>query len=85
MVIQVAHRFGHGAKCGRRLDPAHRAGHGYAHELGLSFILREDKCKPETIEGSEEEAVKAVLDVSFSSTHRAKLRAGMSYDGEDSV
>ena len=85
MVSQVAHRFGHGAECGRRLDPAHRAGHRYANKLGLSMVFRQDKCKPKAIEGSEEEAVEPVLDVSFSCSHWAKLWVGMSYDGEDSV
>ena len=67
------------------MDPAHRAGHGYAHELWLSFVFREDQCKPEAIEGSEEETVESVLDVSFSSTHGAKLRVSVPYEGEDSV
>ena len=67
------------------MDPAHHAGHGYAYELWLPFIFREDQCKPEAIKDSEEEAVEAVLDVSFGSTHGAKLWVGMSYDGKDSV
>ena len=64
----VADGFGHGTECGRRLDPPHGACQGDPDELRFAYILREDEAQSEAVQCFEEEAVEAVLDVSFGGT-----------------
>ena len=82
LIGEVAHCLGHGAERGRRLDPSHRASHGDTYELRLVLVLGQHQSQAQAVQGAKEEAIEAVLDVSFSCSNRSEFRISMTYDGE---
>jgi hypothetical protein len=66
--------MGHGAEGGRRLHPAHGAGHWHGYELFLVWVDREDDGEAQAVVGAEEHAVEAVLDVVLAEVGGPKVR-----------
>ena len=85
LVGYVTDSFWHGTARGRRLDPSHGADQRNSDKLWFTLVFQKDEAQPEAVQGFEEEAVEAILDVSFGSADWPISGICVPDDGEESV